>query len=191
MQVAKKIESGLKYPPRVDTEGFDKETLSEVALAKMQELNGESMSRERDALIKEDFAYWLLNNFQEYSVTWFNSQIYLYKLEGKREKTRLWTKYWERVGGLYKKPVFKNGFSDTQIQAARGFPIQELVGEFRKVGSKYFTLCPFHSEKHPSFCVFEDNSWHCFGCNQHGGGAIDFLMRKEELDFPEAVRRLL
>ena len=51
-------------------------------------------------------------------------------------------------------------------------------------------LCPFHNEKTPSFSVSRDNTmYYCFGC-QAGGGAVQFLMRAENLDFIEAVREL-
>ena len=49
--------------------------------------------------------------------------------------------------------------------------------------------CPFHAEKTPSFYVYPDNHFHCFGCNAHGD-AIGFTMRTEGLDFGEAVERL-
>jgi DNA primase len=51
-------------------------------------------------------------------------------------------------------------------------------------------LCPFHSEKTPSFAVYpESNSFYCFGCGA-GGDAVSFLMRMERLDYVEAVKAL-
>src|SRR5690348_11017714 len=51
-------------------------------------------------------------------------------------------------------------------------------------------LCPFHNEKTPSFTVNEDKGFfHCFGCGAHGD-VIGFVMRTENLSFPEAVERL-
>lgn len=68
-----------------------------------------------------------------------------------------------------------------------------LIGEvvsLRRVGSHHLGLCPFHSEKTPSFHVNPQRGrWHCFGCRE-GGGAIDFVIRNEGLSFPEAVRAL-
>lgn len=60
----------------------------------------------------------------------------------------------------------------------------------RKSGSNMFGLCPFHSEKTPSFSVSPDKQiYHCFGCGK-GGGVINFIMEVENLSFPEAVEFL-
>ena len=80
--------------------------------------------------------------------------------------------------------------------------IQQLVGlcEIEDVVSSYVTirlagrnpkgLCPFHSEKTPSFVLYPDNqSFYCFGCGA-GGDVISFIMRAENLDYVEAVRFL-
>jgi DNA primase len=57
-------------------------------------------------------------------------------------------------------------------------------------GGNYFGLCPFHSEKTPSFSVSTDKQiYHCFGCGA-GGGAVHFIMQMESLDYPDAVRFL-
>ncbi|VAW34751.1 DNA primase [hydrothermal vent metagenome] len=54
-------------------------------------------------------------------------------------------------------------------------------------GRNHVGLCPFHSEKTPSFSVSEEkNIFYCFGCHE-GGSAIKFLMKHESLSFPEAV----
>jgi len=60
----------------------------------------------------------------------------------------------------------------------------------KKSGSNMFGLCPFHSEKTPSFSVSPDKQiYHCFGCGK-GGGVINFIMEVEALSFPEAVEFL-
>ena len=57
----------------------------------------------------------------------------------------------------------------------------------KKSGSNLFGLCPFHSEKTPSFSVSPDKQiYHCFGCGK-GGSVISFIMEIENLSFPEAV----
>lgn len=71
--------------------------------------------------------------------------------------------------------------------------IVDVVGRYvqlKKMGKNYRGLCPFHSEKNPSFYVNpEKGIYYCFGCKK-GGNAINFLMEYEKLDFPDAVNRL-
>jgi len=60
----------------------------------------------------------------------------------------------------------------------------------KKSGSNLFGLCPFHSEKTPSFSVAPDKQiYHCFGCGK-GGGVFNFIMEIENLTFPESVEFL-
>jgi DNA primase len=72
--------------------------------------------------------------------------------------------------------------------------IVEIIGQYvtlTKSGRNFRALCPFHNEKTPSFFVFPDRqSWHCFGACNTGGDTFAFLMKKENMDFPEALRRL-
>ena len=69
--------------------------------------------------------------------------------------------------------------------------IVDVVGQYvrltKKSGSNLFGLCPFHSEKTPSFSVSPDKQiYHCFGCGK-GGGVINFIMEIENLGFQDAV----
>ena len=72
--------------------------------------------------------------------------------------------------------------------------IVDLVGGYvrltKRSGNNMFGLCPFHSEKTPSFSVSaEKQIYHCFGCGK-GGGAINFVMEIENLSFRDAVELL-
>lgn len=71
--------------------------------------------------------------------------------------------------------------------------IVDVVAEYtalRPRGGRHWGLCPFHTEKTPSFTVSPDKSaFYCFGCGK-GGGLIQFIMDVEQLPFPEAVRML-
>ena len=62
--------------------------------------------------------------------------------------------------------------------------------QLRKAGASYKGLCPFHSEKTPSFTVTPSReTWKCFGCGR-GGDLFNFVMERDSIDFPEALRRL-
>jgi len=71
--------------------------------------------------------------------------------------------------------------------------IVDIVSEavlLKKAGKNHLGLCPFHSEKTPSFTVSPDKQiFYCFGCGS-GGNVFSFLMKQEGLSFPEAARRL-
>ena len=71
--------------------------------------------------------------------------------------------------------------------------ISDLIGSYvtlKRAGSNMNGLCPFHSERTPSFTVFSrSNSFYCFGCGA-GGDPITFVMRAENLDYPSAVEFL-
>ena len=71
--------------------------------------------------------------------------------------------------------------------------IVDVVGDFvtlRKAGVNYKGLCPFHDDKTPSFMVSPSkNICHCFACGE-GGNAVNFLMKHEQITYPEALRWL-
>ncbi|OGS24579.1 MAG: DNA primase [Elusimicrobia bacterium RIFOXYB2_FULL_48_7] len=72
--------------------------------------------------------------------------------------------------------------------------IVELIGEYlpnlKRVGKDYTALCPFHSEKSPSFYISPSkNIFHCFGCKA-GGDVFKFLMLHENISYPEAIKKL-
>lgn len=81
-------------------------------------------------------------------------------------------------------------FIDDLIRRIDIVDVVEGYVPLRKAGHNFTGLCPFHTEKTPSFTVSpEKQFYHCFGCSAHGT-AIGFLMELEGMTFPEAVRDL-
>ena len=80
--------------------------------------------------------------------------------------------------------------SEATISKVRGVDIENVLCTYvslKRKGSSLVGLCPFHSEKTPSFTVSPQKGlYHCFGCNR-GGDAISFVMEKENLSFTDAV----
>ncbi len=72
--------------------------------------------------------------------------------------------------------------------------ITTVIGQYTKLtkaGRYYKALCPFHSERQPSFIVYpEQQSWHCFGACNTGGDVFSFIMKKEGMSFGDALRLL-
>src|SRR4029077_7829725 len=71
-------------------------------------------------------------------------------------------------------------------------PLPAIIGRKARLvrsGRQWKGCCPFHGEKTPSFYVYEDGHFHCFGCGAHGD-AIGFVMQAEGAGFMEAVERL-
>jgi len=61
--------------------------------------------------------------------------------------------------------------------------------ELTRSGTRHVGLCPFHSEKTPSFYIFQDNHYKCFGCGEHGD-VITFVQKMYGLTFPDALKHL-
>jgi DNA primase len=82
---------------------------------------------------------------------------------------------------------------ETIEQVRQSSDIVQIISEYlrlKKRGKNYQTLCPFHTEKTPSFNVSVDKQiYHCFGCGK-GGNVITFLMEHEKMSFVDAVKHL-
>ena len=84
--------------------------------------------------------------------------------------------------------------TDEDIQKVRD--ASDIVAVFservpvKQRGRDFWCCCPFHNEKSPS-CKIDPalQLWHCFGCGE-GGDVFAFIMKAEDLSFPEAVHRL-
>lgn len=82
---------------------------------------------------------------------------------------------------------------ETIEQVRQANDIVQIIGEYirlKKRGKNHLALCPFHTEKTPSFSVSQDKQiYYCFGCGK-GGNLYSFLMEHEHMSFVEAVRHL-
>ena len=82
---------------------------------------------------------------------------------------------------------------DSSVDKVSDVSIVEVVGEYvtlKKAGVNWKGCCPFHEDENPSFFVSPaKNICHCFVCGE-GGGPIQFIMKHEHVDFPEACRML-
>ncbi len=80
-----------------------------------------------------------------------------------------------------------------KVNRALEYPIEELVCRditLRRSGQNLIGRCPLHEEKTPSFYIYlKNNSFYCFGCSQ-GGNVINYVMKRQNLTFKEAVEYL-
>jgi DNA primase len=83
--------------------------------------------------------------------------------------------------------------ADAKQEVKDRLDIVEVISGYVRLhrqGQRFVGLCPFHSEKSPSFSVSREKQlWYCFGCNE-GGDLFDFIMKAEAVDFPQALKIL-
>ena len=82
---------------------------------------------------------------------------------------------------------------DAKQEVKDRLDIVEVISGYVRLhrqGQEFVGLCPFHSEKSPSFTVSREKQlWYCFGCSE-GGDLFDFIMKAEAVDFPQALKML-
>ena len=82
---------------------------------------------------------------------------------------------------------------ETVEEVLRANDVVDIISPYvqlKRSGANYFGLCPFHSEKSPSFSVSPGKQiFYCFGCGA-GGNALTFLMKYENCSFQEALKKL-
>lgn len=87
----------------------------------------------------------------------------------------------------------KDDFKEVVRRVKEETDLVELIGQtvpLKRTGRSFTACCPFHQEKTPSFHVHPDRGFYfCFGCGAKGS-AIDFVMRRENLEFLEATEKL-
>lgn len=82
-----------------------------------------------------------------------------------------------------------NKLTNEDLQRIRNVRIHNILS-VNDNGRNISIRCPFHSERTPSFVLYADNSYHCFGCKANGQGAIDFCVALG-YTFVEACEELL
>ncbi|CAL4318136.1 DNA primase [Buchnera aphidicola (Pterocallis alni)] len=81
--------------------------------------------------------------------------------------------------------IIKNILDQTNI-----VQLIEMYIKLQKIGKNYYSICPFHNEKTPSFSINENKQYfHCFGCNAHGN-IIDFLMKYNQSSFLDSIQTI-
>ena len=78
--------------------------------------------------------------------------------------------------------------TEEEMNKYRNISIFNLLGG-QNIGRDIHRCCPFHKEKTPSFVLYSDNHYHCFGFGKHGKGAIDFC-RDMGYSFKESLEEL-
>jgi phage/plasmid primase-like uncharacterized protein len=74
----------------------------------------------------------------------------------------------------------------------RDYPLEAVVAKvlpLKRAGGNKVACCPFHPDRSPSFVVYKDDTYHCFGCSAHGD-VIDFIANSQNLSMGEAIRFL-
>jgi len=173
-----KILKHYQAPPQVGSlESWDQKALEEVAKEKITEI--------KKQLIR------LIPKAPKLPAESLKDQLALYEVETERYYLFLWLDYWKKFCPNSQKPKqFKDHLTDFDLEKARTYPLEDLFeGKLRFVGGRFVGLCPFHQEFAPSFVIFPDNHFFCFGCHAFGN-PIDYLMQLRGLDFKEAVVRL-
>lgn len=77
------------------------------------------------------------------------------------------------------------------VNTCKKFPIENIIGRSpdRMIGAKACFKCPLHEDNTPSFVVYPENTWYCFGCGK-GGDSIQLYMELHNCNFTEACKAL-
>jgi hypothetical protein len=86
--------------------------------------------------------------------------------------------------------VFRDNFKlvKEKIPTIQAVKIYGL--NLKQQSGRWWANCPFHQDKHPSFVIFPDGGWRCFGCGISGGDSIDFVSKLFNISQGEALKKL-
>jgi CHC2 zinc finger/Domain of unknown function (DUF6371) len=84
--------------------------------------------------------------------------------------------------------------TDAELDQCRhdGALLRSIVADqvkLKREGREWRGLCPFHNETTPSFTVYDDGHFYCYGCGAHGT-SFDYVMKRDGVEFPEAAKRI-
>ena len=82
----------------------------------------------------------------------------------------------------------ENRLSPEELERIRGIEIHGLLN-IKNTGRRVSMRCPFHNERTPSFMLYPDSSYKCFGCGVHGNNIIDFMI-EGGMSFGEILKEL-
>ena len=146
------------------------------------------IKEEKEREIKELLKTLYTNTTDETTIFFVEKMIeILHMPEIAKAEKHIW-----RIGRLLPTKAKNNSQSDFKdgLQKARGRPIEEVARHYLELlpsSGKFKALCPFHNERTPSLFIYpETNTYHCFGCQEHGDN-IKLVMELQKVDFKEAV----
>lgn len=131
--------------------------------------------------IKDDFSRWFWKEAYKYLVN--PDFIEAVEQIARLERLKILTTDTKHSKNILNFEQKKEVVKQTPILSL--YPFRKL----RKLGSRYTALCPFHNEKTASFVIYPDNTFHCFGCQEHGD-SIDFMKLIKRCSFKEAVGQM-
>lgn len=122
-------------------------------------------------------------NAKEPNLFWVQKEVFFLKVQ--EIKNRFMPTL--RLIALRNQPKKEGMITDTDIQRAKEYPIEELLDTKGKKGN---VSCPFHEDKNPSLQIKKNNTWTCYSCGEFGD-SIDIYMKLHNTDFLTAVKQLV
>ena len=187
------------YPPKFEKEAvFVGADGLEMADTKLWEL------LERQRVVREGFrknVQYIKSKALKEGWDQFSIDFWLYLESAKATELayiKKWMYYWIKISNAINEKLGRKlvgqeregKITDLDIEQAKEYPLTELYdGQLTHTYNRHKGLCPFHDEKTPSFVIFENNHFHCFGCQAHGT-SIDYVMKTRNISFIEAVKEL-
>jgi len=188
-----------KYPPRLTEEflldiGCYSSGLKDIVEDKTKECLFEMEKLEKE---KEDSYVMLTQKHRRYNFDLFSIEFASQLIEVEfteyymqQKWIRHWLSLYEKIPEV-KVPEYKKKYDDKfKLEDIKEKRIEDYYeGQLRKSNNRLLGNCPFHEEKSPSFYIFDDNHYHCFGCGVTGD-VISFVMKYKKLNFKEACEYL-